>query len=197
MDTKRKVILAIVLVLVWAGLAVWQWETFKEPVRVPLTNVTGPASSGQFANMKAKSSGLRVNLELLASARTQREATFTVPRNIFAVPSADGTLPVGNEAVLPEQQDGVSAQALLEQASAMELAQYRYLGFLRIGENRKSNKDIAVLSKNEDVVVAKVGDRVEAHLVLKAITPESVTIRNTGTQLDQMVPLSEEPPAQQ
>lgn len=195
MDAKRKTILAAVLALMWAGLAVWQWGTLKEPVRVPLTNVTGPASSGQLT--KAKTSGLRVNLELLVSARTQREATFTAPRNIFAVPSPDGTLPVGNEAAQVIEQDPASEQALLEQAAVAELAQYRYLGFLRMGENRKKNKDIAVLSKNEDVVVVKVGDHFEQHLVLKAITPESVTIRDTGARIEQTVPLSEEPPTQQ
>jgi hypothetical protein len=194
MDAKKKALLASVFGLVWVGLGVWQWGALKEPVRVPLTNVTGAASSGQL--MKTKTSGLRVNLELLASARTQREANFTAPRNIFAVPSPDGTLPVANETAQVSQQDPASEQALLQQAAA-ELAQYRYLGFLRMGENRKKNKDIAVLSKNEDVMVLKVGDHVEEHLVLKAITPESVTIRDTGARIDQTVPLSEEPPAQQ
>ncbi|MBI3357543.1 MAG: hypothetical protein HY038_12390, partial [Nitrospirae bacterium] len=141
--------------------------------------------------------GLRVNLELLASARTQREATFTAPRNIFAVPRPDGTLPVDNEAAQVNQQNPVSEQASLQQAAAAELSQYRYLGFLRMGETRKKNRDIAVLSKNDDVLVVKVGDHVEDHLVLKAITEESVTIRDTGARIDQTVPLSEEPPAQQ
>lgn len=195
MDAKKKTILASGLGLLWVGLAVWQWGALKEPVRVPLTNVTGPASSGQLT--KTKASGLRVHLELLASARTQREATFTAPRNIFAVPSPDGTFPVGTDAVQVSRQDSSSEQALLQQAAAAELAQYRYLGFLRMGESRMKNKDIAVLSKDEDVVVVKVGDHVEEHLVLKAITPESVTIRDTGTRIDQTVPLSEEPPAQQ
>ena len=195
MDAKRKAVLAAALAVAWIGLAVWQWEAMKEPIRVPLTNVTGPASSGQLT--KTKASSLRVNLELLASARTQREATFTAPRNIFAVPNPDGTLPVGNEAAQVSELGPVSDQALLQQAAVVELAQYRYLGFLRVGESRKKNKDIAVLSKNEDVVVVKVGDHVEEHLVLTAITPESVTIRDIGTRIDQTVPLSEEPPAQQ
>lgn len=195
MDAKRKLILAAALVLMWGALAVWQWKTLKEPVRVPLSNVTGPASSGQLT--KTKASGLRVNLELLVSARTQREATFTAPRNIFAVPTPDGTLPVGIEAAQVIEQSPASEQALLEQAAVAELSQYRYLGFLRIGGNRKKNKDIAVLSKNEDVVVVKVGDHVEQQLVLKAITPESVTIRDTGARIDQTVPLSEELPVQQ
>lgn len=195
MDANRKALLAATLGLAWVGLAFWQWGAFKEPVRVPLTNVTGPVSAGQLTKMKT--GGLRVNLELLASAHTQREATFTAPRNIFAVPSPDGTLPVANGSAQLSQQEPVSEQALLQQAAAAELAQYRYLGFLRLGESRKKNKDIAVLSKNEEVMVVKVGDRVDQHLVLKAITPESVTIRDTGTRIDQTVPLSEETPVQQ
>lgn len=195
MDGKKKAILASVLGLLWIGLAVWQWGALKEPVRVPLMNVTGPASSSQLA--KSRTSGLRVNLELLASARTQREETFTTPRNIFSLPRPGATLPFGNEAVQLSDQNPASAQALLEQAAVVEMAQYRYLGFLRIGETRMKNKDVAVLSKNEEVVVVKVGDHVEDHLVLKAITAESVTIRDTGTLIDQTVPLSEEPPVQQ
>jgi hypothetical protein len=53
-----------------------------------------------------------------------------------------------------------------------------------------------VLSKNEEVLAVKVGERIEDHLVLKAITPESVTIRDTGAQVEHTVPLSEEPPGQ-
>lgn len=194
MNAKTKSVLAAALILVWGGLAVWQWGAFKDPVRVPLTNVTGPASSGQ--HMREKASGLRVNLELLALARTQREGTFTAPRNIFSLSGPDRTLPVTNDSTQITVPGQTPAQALLQQATEVELAQYRYLGFLRMGENQKPNKDVAVLSKNEDVVVVKVGDHVEEHLVLKAITPESVTIRDTATRIDQTVPLSEEPPVQ-
>lgn len=196
MDLRRKIILAAVLLLVWIGLAIWQWGTWKEPTRTPLVNVTGRA----FATGQAKTnrSGLHVNLELLESARTEREATYTAPRNIFALPSSDGKLPVVNEsvsqAVLSESSP---AQNILQQVVSAEPSQYKYLGFLRLGEGRKKSKDIAVLSKNEEVVVGKVGDRVEDHLVLKDITSESVTIRDTGSSIDQTVPLSEELPPQQ
>jgi hypothetical protein len=83
---------------------------------------------------------------------------------------------------------------LAQQMAVTELSQYRYLGFLRMGESRK--KDIAVLSKNEDVIVVKVGDHVDDHLILKTITPESVIIRDTGARIEQTVLLSEEPPLQ-
>lgn len=196
MDARRKLSLAIVLFLVWAGLAIWQWGAWKEPVRVPLTNVAGSASPAR--QIQAKGSGLHVNLERLASARTDRETTFTAPRNIFALPGSDGKFPVGQEVSGDTvYQDSSPVLAELQQVTSSELAQYKYLGFLRLGEGRKRSKEIAVLSKNEEVMVGKVGDRVEEHLVLKAITPESVTIRDTGTSIDQTVLLSEEPPPQQ
>jgi hypothetical protein len=194
MDARQKTILAALLGLIWTGLVLWQWGTFEEPARAPLTNVSGLPASGQ--GIREKTQGIRVNLGLLAAARTQREATFTAPRNIFAVPRSDGTLPVGGEAIPAVPAAAVSDQTLAEQAAAVELAQYRYLGYLRMSEGRNRKKDVAVLSKNEEVMVVKVGDRVEDHLVLKAITPESVTIRDTGARIEQTLPLSEESPPQ-
>ncbi|MBX3331368.1 MAG: hypothetical protein KF722_13255, partial [Nitrospira sp.] len=181
MDVKKKTILAASLIFLWAGLAVWQWRLLQEPVRVPLMNVTGHPSVGR--QMEAGRAGLHVNLDLLASTGLQRQATFTVPRNIFAVPRPDGTFPVGNA---PASQDQPSAsETLAQQEDTLELEQYQYLGFLRVGENRRKNKDIAVLRKDDEVLVLKVGDRVDDHLILKAIDSESVTIRNNATHTDQ------------
>jgi hypothetical protein len=188
MDVKKKTILAASLIFLWAGLAVWQWRLLQEPVRVPLMNVTGHPSVGR--QMETGRAGLHVNLDLLASTGLQRQATFTVSRNIFAVPSPDGTFPAGNA---PASQNQPSAsETLAQQEDASELEQYQYLGFLRVGENRRKNKDIAVLRKDNVVLVVKVGDRVDDHLILKAIDSESVTIRNTGTHVDQTVLLSED-----
>src|SRR5215203_7134784 len=192
MDAKKKTLLAVLLGTAWLGVAVWEWETFKEPVRVPLAHVTGAAMGGR--PVKDQSSGLRVNLEVLATARHLREATFTAPRNIFAVARPDGAVQAGSQAVQSAGAHQQAAQLLAQQAAVNELAQYRYLGFLRMGERQK--KDVAVLSKNEEVVVVKVGDHVEDHLVLKAITPESVTIRDTAARIEQTLPLSEDVPDQ-
>jgi len=194
-EGKNKLLLTGFLAFVWAGLAVWQWVTWKESVHVPLTNVTGPASSGRQKG--EKSSDLRVKLELLASARSEREGTFTAPRNIFSLSGPDRILPTANETATDLEPPIPPEEALLQQAVAMEVGQYRYLGFLRTGVGGRKKKDLAVLSKNEEVVVAKVGDRVENHLVLKKITPDSVTIRDTGTNIDQTVQLSEEEVPQQ
>jgi hypothetical protein len=194
MDARQKTLLAVGLGVTWIGLTWWQWGSFEEPARAPLTNVSGLPASGQRA--RDNTNGLRVNMALLASVRTQREAIFTAPRNIFAFPRPDGTLPTGIDTAAAIPMEPVSEEIVAQQAAAVELAQYKYLGFLRMSEGRNRNKDVAVLSKNEEVVVVKVGDRVEDHLVLKAITPESVTIRDTGARIEQTLPLSEEPAPQ-
>jgi hypothetical protein len=187
MDAKKKMIFAVSLIFLWAGLAVWQWRLLGEPVRVPLTNVTGHPSVGRHAAM-GKSSP-QVNPDLLASTGFQRQATFTVPRNIFALPRPDGTFAPG-DAFAPENQPSASVDS--EQKDTVGLEQYRYLGFLRVDEGPRNNKDVAVLKRDDEVLVLRIGDRVDDHLILKAINSESVIIRNTGTDLDQTISLSEE-----
>lgn len=192
MDPKKKTILAASLILLWVGLAVWQWNLLQEPVRVPLMNVTGHPYVGRHAEMGGK--GLRVNIDLLASTGLQRQTTFTAPRNIFSVPRPDDTFAAGNAQASVDQSGSASAETLTHQEDAVELEQYRYLGFLRVGESHLKSKNIALLKRDDEVLVLKVGDRVGDRLILKAINSESVTIRNTGTQVDQTVPLSEESP---
>ncbi len=189
MEARDKKILAISLILLWVGLAAWQWRFTEEPARLPLTNMTGPASSGQQAG--GMRSSRRVNLGLLASAGIQREASFTTPRNIFAVPRPDGSLPLSRGPALENQQESVSNEVVAEQVEE-ESAQYRYLGFLRMGESRQKNDAMAVLRKDDEVMVLKIGDHVDSHVILRAITAESVTLRDTDTRMDKTVLLSEE-----
>ena len=189
MDTKKKRIFAASLLILWAGLAVWQWRLLPEPVRVPLTNVAGLPSVGRYAEVRG--TGLHVNLDLLASTSLQRQATFTVHRNIFAVPRPDGTFAAEKDPASGNQPGLASAETSTEEEKS-ELEQYRYLGFLRVGNEHRTNHDIAVLRKDNEVLVLKVGDRVDNRLILKAINAEHVTIRDTGTQMDQTVSLSEE-----
>jgi hypothetical protein len=189
MDAKKKTILAASLILLWAGLAVWQWRLLQEPVRVPLTNIAGHPSVGQRA--ATGGTGLHVKLHLFTATSLQRQATFTVPRNIFSIPRSDGTFATGNDPASVNLPGSSSGETSTEQEEKLELEQYQYLGFLRVGEGRRVNKDIAVLKKDDEVLVLKIGDRVDDHLILKAINSESVTIRDTGTHVDQTVSLSE------
>lgn len=189
MEARDKMMLALSLILLWGGVAAWQWRFTEEPARLPLTNMTGPASlSRQAEGMR---SSRRVNLGLLASAGIQREASFTTPRNIFAVPRSDGSLPLSQGPALENQQESVAHEVVAEQVQE-ESAQYRYLGFLRIGESRQKSDAMAVLRKDDEVMVLKIGDYVDSHVILRAINAESVTLRDTDTRMDKTVLLSEE-----
>ncbi len=190
MEARDKMILALSLILLWVGLAAWQWRFMEEPARLPLTNITGPASSGHQA--EGMGSSRRVNLELLASAGIQREASFTAPRNIFAAPRPDGSLLLSQGLALDNQHESVSNESVPEQVEVEASADYRYLGFLRLGESRQKNDAIAVLRKDDEVMVLKIGDHVDSHVILRAITAESVTLRDTDTRTDKTVSLSDE-----
>lgn len=190
MERNRKAGIAIGLVLLWGGVAYWQWEGLPEPVRVPLVNVSGATPAGM--RRPTQSAGFRVHLEQLDAARTQRQATFTTPRNIFALPGSDGTLTIPGQIAGTANSDQPSAQDLQRQAALLELAQYQYLGFVRMGGAVNGIGNTAVLSKNEDVMIGKVGQHLERHLVVKAITPESVTLRDTQARVDHTVSLTED-----
>ena len=190
MDAKKKTILAASLIALWVGLAVWQWRLLQEPVHVPLTNITGPPSVTR--RVETGRTSLRVNLDLLASTALQRQATLTVSRSIFAVLPPNGTFAAGDAPTSLNQPGSDSTEISTQYKDTFELEQYRYLGFLRMNAKRLEDNDIAVLKRDGEILVLKIGDRVDDHLILKAINSESVTIRNVSTHRDQTVSLSEE-----
>jgi hypothetical protein len=184
---RKKVLALIVLGLLWGGLLARHWLTAAEPARVPLTNVTGLA--GATHSLRAPGGGLQVQLELLVAARTQREMTFTAPRNIFALPRIDSQ-PAGS--VSQVGADLSADEAARQEAVLAALGQFRYLGFIRMEEDRRPNAAMAVLTRNDDVHVVRAGQTVDDQVIVKAITPESVTLQDRASRLEQMVPLSEE-----
>ena len=192
MTTNQKKVAALAaLGLLWGGILVWTWLAVEEPVRVPLTNVSGPAST--LRAPRGTVEGLHVQLDLLAAARTQRDMTFTQPRNIFAPPRSDDSGAIrANE---PEFDPG-SAQALHQEEVLAGLAQFHYLGFVRMEEGWRKNRELAVLTKNDDLHVVRTGETVEDHVVVKVITEESVTLQDRQSRLEHTVLLSEEAPLQ-
>jgi hypothetical protein len=188
---QKKIAALVALGLLWGGILAWEWLTLEEPVRVPLTNMSGPASSPRAT--RGTVDGLHVQLDLLAAARTQREMTFTPPRNIFASPrTADLGAAVANRGEF----DLVSEQALHQQAALAGLAQFHYLGFVRMEEEWRKKGEMAVLTKNDDLHVVRTGETVEDHVVVKTITQESVTLQDLQSRVEHTVLLSEEAPLQ-
>jgi hypothetical protein len=192
MTTNQKKITALVaLGLLWGGIIAWEWLAVEEPVWVPLANVSGPASTPRAT--RGTVGGLYVQLDLLAAARTQREMTFTLPRNIFAPPRPDDS---GVAHADQPERDPKSEQALLQQEVLDGLAQFHYLGFVRMEEAWRKKGELAVLTKNDDLHVVRAGETVEDHVVVKAITQESVTLQDRKSRVEHTVLLSEEAPLQ-
>jgi hypothetical protein len=192
MTTNQKKISALVaLGLLWGGILAWEWLTLEEPMRVPLTNVSGTASATRAT--RGVVDGLHVQLDLLAAARTQREMTFTLPRNIFAPPHSDDT---GVARANQSESDPGLEQAQHQQTALDGLAQFHYLGFVRMEEGWRKKGELAVLTKNDDVHVVRTGETLEDHVVVKAITQESVTLRDRQARVEHTVLLSEEAPVQ-
>jgi len=192
LTTNQKKIAALVaLGLLWGGILTWEWLTMAEPVRVPLANMSGPASTPRA--IRETSDGLHVQLDLLAATRTQREMTFTPPRNIFATPHLDDT---GVARANRSESDPGLEQAQHQQTALHGLAQFHYLGFVRIEDGWRKKGEMAVLTKNDDVHVVRTGETVEDQVVVKAITQESVTLRDRQARVEYTVLLSEEAPVQ-
>ena len=67
MTTNQKKVAALAaLGLLWGGILAWEWLAVEEPVRVPLTNVSGPASTPRAP--RGTVDGLHVQLDLLGQA---------------------------------------------------------------------------------------------------------------------------------
>ena len=92
--------------------------------------------------------------------------------------------------------DPGSEQALHQQAVLDGLAQFHYLGFVRMEDGWRKNGELAVLTKNDDLHVVRTGETVEDHVVVKAITQESVTLQDRQSRVEYTVLLSEEAPLQ-
>jgi hypothetical protein len=190
LTTNHKKITALVgLGLLWGGIIGWEWLTVEEPVRVPLTNVSGPASVPRPT--RGRVDGLQVQLNLLAASRTQREITFTPPRNIFALLRTDAS---GATSANGREVDAGSEQALRQQAALAGLALFHYLGFVRSEEVSRKEGEMAVLTKKDDLHVVRTGETVEDHVVVKAITQESVTLLDRQSRVEYTVLLSKEAP---
>lgn len=191
--TNQKKITALVgLGLLWGGIIAWEWLTMEEPERVPLTNVSGPASVPRPT--RGRMDGLQVQLNFLAATRTQREMAFTPPRNIFAPPRTDAS---GAVAANRQEVDTGSEQALRRQAALAGLALFRYLGFVRAEEVSRKKGEMAVLTKKDDLHVVRTGETVEDHVVVKAITQESVTLLDRQSRVEHIISLSKDAPLEE
>lgn len=190
MTNQKQLLVLLVLGGVWAGLLMWHFVGTEEPARVPLVHVTGQSAHQKVARGKT-GAPLSVDLDLLAASRTQREGTFTTPKNIFSLVRSDGPQTASSEPPLPVDVSLTPEEELSQQATAAELAQFRYLGYFYLGSLRQEGREIALLVKNDDLHVVRAGEIIQQRVLVKTITPTGVTLQETHSRVEQTVPLAE------
>jgi hypothetical protein len=67
---------------------------------------------------------------------------------------------------------------------------------VRLDEGLRKKGEMAVLTKDGNLHVVRTGETVEDHIVVKAITQESVTLQDRQSRVEHTVLLSEEAPLQ-
>jgi len=190
MTNQKQLLVMLALGGVWVGLLMWRLVSTEEPARAPLVHVTGQAAHQTVAQGK-RGATLRVDLDLLAASRTQREATFATPKNIFSLARTEGPQTASSEPPLPVNRPLTTEEQLSQQATAADLAQFRYLGFFYLGSLRREGREIALLVKNEDLHIVRAGEIIQQRVLVKSITPTAVTLQETHSLVEQTVPLAE------
>lgn len=216
---KNQVLLLSALVVFWVGLLMWQFSHSTEQERAPLKHVSGPIVANR-APVAVPNPGLQVHLERLAAIKGQREATFSTPRNIFAgllppvqpaaVPApaprrgrsrgpakaaAPPPAPVeapAEPAVEEEKEKGPTPEEIERLRIATELNQFRYVGFMAVGDGPQKKKTMAVLVKNEEMHVVQVGETIAGEVLVKSVSATEITLQDVGSKITQVIPVTDE-----
>ncbi|GMV50856.1 hypothetical protein FBQ96_11945 [Nitrospirales bacterium NOB] len=212
---KNQVMVLMSLVVGWVGLLIWQFGHSDEPAHVPLKNVRGTKVVGKAASVAAPVT-LQVNLDRLAAIKGQREATFSTPRNIFAslTPPVEPPPPprkgrarpqpkVEAPAAPPEPEEepvvegpkGPTAEEIERLRIATELNQFRYVGFMTVGDGPQKKKTMAVLVKNEEMHLVQAGETIGGEVLVKAVSASEITLQDVGSKITQVIPVTDEPSA--
>jgi hypothetical protein len=86
----------------------------------------------------------------------------------------------------------VSQEKLERLRVTAELTQFRYLGFLKVGDNRQGQNATAVLVKNEEMHLVQSGETIAKEVLVKAISPSEITLQDVATKITQVIPVTEE-----
>lgn len=203
MSEQQKQLLMIGLFGVWGLVLLWRFFGVEEPARVPLKYVTGQSGPREGSG-GAAAGGLQVaSLDQIVPGGKKSQAEFKKPKNIFAplaMREDQGSAtprvaarrsprrslaglappPVNVIPVPPPP----SPEELAAQAAREELSRYKYMGYLaRQGRNQ------AVLAKEQKLHIVWTGETIEGRVMIKAITPTAVTLKEMPSQVEQILQL--------
>jgi hypothetical protein len=203
MTDQRKKLLMIGLLGLWGLAALWRFFGVEEPTRVPLKYMTGQAGPREGSGAGV-GGGLQVaSLDSIVPGGKKGGGEFKTPKNIFAPlgmreeqaatkPRTAGRRSSrrGLAGLMPTPAPSIptppppSPEELAAQAARDELGRYRYMGYMaRQGRNQ------AVLAKEQKLHIVWTGETIEGRVMVKAITPTAVTLKEVPSQVEQIVQL--------
>lgn len=212
--SKNQGLLLMTLLVLWVGLLMWQFGHSDEPERVPLKHVSGQKAADKLPATAARA-GLQVHLERLAAIKGQREATFSAPRNIFASllppvepapapvlaprkgrsrgPDRAAVPPPASDEPLVEEEKGPTPEEIERLRIATELNQFRYVGFMAVGDGPQKKKTMAVLVKHEEMHLVQVGETIASEVLVKAVSATEITLQDLASKITQVIPVTDDP----
>lgn len=194
---QRHLAILGVLLLVWAGLIAGGVLSTEAPQRVPLVNVSGLPSGTSLASAQAGTETLRVNLAQLKQNRAQRAAASPTSKNIFELERSDQVaivpLPPPSDELPPDVPEQ-SAEDVQAESAWAELGQFRYLGYVELGDHGRKREEVALLAKRDVLHTVRRGEIIGADILVAAITPNTVILRHTASQVEQQLSLTDETP---
>lgn len=194
---QRQMAILGALLVVWGGLLAELLLGSDPPKRVPLVNVSGLPRGTSLASNKAGTEVLRVHLAQLKQSRAQRAAASPTAKNIFELERREGTPvelppppPVDLEPEIPEP----TAGDMQSESAWAELGQFRYLGYLELGDHGRKREEIAMLAARDVLHTVRRGEIIGSGILVAAITPTTVVLRHTESQIEQELSLTDDGP---
>lgn len=190
------------LALVWLIVILVRVASAPEPQRAPLKFRSGETVAADSTRSDGGVPGL-VRPKLARGS----QAPFKTPKNIFSPADVSSEARQAQAARPPKKPQALvpaptpapppavaftappapSPEQLAAQQARQWLGQYRFFGYLGQGGDQR-----AFLSKGRDIFIVRVGDSIEGRIMVTAIDPSSVRLRETGTSLETTLSLAKD-----
>lgn len=190
---QRRVVILVVLAVLWASLIAWQALSSEEVRRVPLVNVSGLPGESSLA-AAAGSRPVRVNLGMLKASREERAAASKAFKNIFELDRPERI--VEEPEPPPPPVDELDEFEPIDEPPPAppgwaQLAEFRYLGYLELNSEVGARREVAMLARRDVLHTVQRGEIIGADVLVKVITPTTVTLTHTPSRVEQQLVLTE------
>ncbi len=183
---KNKVIGLGVLIVLWAALVFFRVYYGEEQQRVPLKYVKGKARVSRMEATRGAKSDAVINFALLEKKGSiplleKRNIFAPIPSPLKPAPPKPKPAPPPEPVVVappppPPSPPGPSPEELAAEQSRMEIARFKYLGFLF-----KRGEKVLFVARDKELFIVREGETFVTDYYLKEATRDYVIIEDRTT----------------